>query len=311
VGWAILPYPWPHGIFTPTVCALIRQVAAVWPAERPVHLVADRAFPSYALFATLRAVGWGWTVRLQARHWVTVAGQSQQARALLTHARVGCWTSSSAAYGSGARAVPGTIVVGRGLVVLPWHQRTAGSLRHRARRLGQRRQHAASKNKRRTAEADPWVILFTTHATTRLARTSYRRRWASEGTYRDAQTGWDGQHGWDLGHLAVRLSTPAAVERLVGLWALGTLLQSWIGHQATQPTAPPAVQRIVAQWTTTGRLSVWARGRLALTEPSGQLAPWLGQTLAEGARRIAAVPLPVASRSRSPGRQPRVAQQVA
>src|SRR5207245_3366060 len=46
VGWAVLPYPWPKGRFTPTVCALIRQVAAVWPAERPVHLVADRGFPS-------------------------------------------------------------------------------------------------------------------------------------------------------------------------------------------------------------------------------------------------------------------------
>src|SRR5437016_12213713 len=45
VGWAVLPYPWPKGRFTPTVCALIRQVAAVWPVERPVHLVADRGFP--------------------------------------------------------------------------------------------------------------------------------------------------------------------------------------------------------------------------------------------------------------------------
>jgi hypothetical protein len=36
--------------------------------------------------------------------------------------------------------------------------------------------------------------------------------------------------------------------------------------------APPLVRQVVAQWTTTGRLSVWARGRLALAEPSGQLA---------------------------------------
>src|SRR3989442_3490899 len=72
VGWAVLPYPWPKGRFTPTVCALIRQVAAVWPAERPVHLVADRGFPSRLFLLTLRQVRWGWTVRLRATHSVSV-----------------------------------------------------------------------------------------------------------------------------------------------------------------------------------------------------------------------------------------------
>src|SRR5919199_2121471 len=60
VGWAVLPFPWPKGQFTPTVCALVRQVAAAWPAERPAHLVADRGFPSRALLLTLRRVGWCW-----------------------------------------------------------------------------------------------------------------------------------------------------------------------------------------------------------------------------------------------------------
>src|SRR5712675_437576 len=72
VGWAVLPYPWPKGRFTPTVCALIRQVAAVWPAERPVHLVADRGFPSRQFLWTLCQVRWGWTVRLRATHRVTL-----------------------------------------------------------------------------------------------------------------------------------------------------------------------------------------------------------------------------------------------
>src|SRR5437588_3293218 len=66
VGWAVLPYPWPKGRFTPTVCALIRQVAAVWPAGRPVHRVADRGFPSRLFLLMLRQVRWGWTVRLRA-----------------------------------------------------------------------------------------------------------------------------------------------------------------------------------------------------------------------------------------------------
>src|SRR3989442_11541848 len=58
VGWAPLPYPWPTGRFTPTVCGLVRQVAAAWPRDRPAHLVADRAFPSHALLAELERAGW-------------------------------------------------------------------------------------------------------------------------------------------------------------------------------------------------------------------------------------------------------------
>jgi hypothetical protein len=66
VGWTVLPYPWPKGRFTPTTCGLIAQVAAAWPAARPAHLVADRAFASRPLVQTLRAVGWGFTLRLPA-----------------------------------------------------------------------------------------------------------------------------------------------------------------------------------------------------------------------------------------------------
>lgn len=303
VGWAVLPYPWPKGQFTPTVCRLIDQVAAVWPAERPVELVADRAFPSYDFFAAVERAPWRTTVRLQARHWVSLDGEARQARELLAGAAEGRWTMRRGAYGSGARAVPGTLVVGRGLVVLPQHQRGDGSLRHRARRLGQRRQHAASKNKRRTAEADAWVILFTpdppadaapvpvaTGPVWRRSQASYRQRWPIEGTYRDAQTGWDGHHGWDLARQVARCADADAVARLVGLWALATLVQTWLGAQVAAPEAPAAVRQVAAQWTTTGRLSLWARGRFALTEPSGWLRPWVRATLAAGARRLAAPP---------------------
>ena len=57
VAWAVLPYPLPKGRFTPTTCALLHQVAAPWPAERRPHLVADRGFPSHALFRTLAGLG--------------------------------------------------------------------------------------------------------------------------------------------------------------------------------------------------------------------------------------------------------------
>ena len=325
VGWTVLPYPWPPGQFTPTVCQLIAQVGAVWPPDRPVELelVADRAFPSYNFFAAVGEAGWRATVRLQARHWVSVAGRTQLARDLLTGAAEGRWTTSQGAYGSGARAVPGTLVVGRGLVVLPQHQRGDGSLRHRARRLGRRQQHAASKNKGRTAETDSWVILFTpdppptapplpASASADLVwlrtQASYRRRWPIEGTYRDAQTGWDGHHGWDLARQAARLPDASAVARLVGLWALATLVQTWLGAHLAAPTAPAAVRQVAAQWTTTGRLSLWALGRLALTDPSGWLRGWVLTTLAAGATHLAGPVLSVpaatgrsrSARSRSP-----------
>src|SRR5215212_3203338 len=59
LGWAVLPYPWPKGAFTPTVCTLLAQVAAAWPADRAApELLADRGFPSKRFFATLARLGW-------------------------------------------------------------------------------------------------------------------------------------------------------------------------------------------------------------------------------------------------------------
>jgi len=74
VGWAVLPYPWPKRRPKPTACAPIRRVAAGWPVDRPVRLLADRGFPGRDLFRTLAAAGWGWTVRLGTRSLLTVDG---------------------------------------------------------------------------------------------------------------------------------------------------------------------------------------------------------------------------------------------
>jgi hypothetical protein len=294
VGWAVLPYPWPTGRFTPTVCALVARVAAAWPADRPVHLVADRAFPSRALLRALRDAGWGFTLRLRAQHRVRVAGEAQPVRDRLAGADPDRWTATAAAYGAGAPDLVGTLVVGRGLAVLPAWQATPGGLRHRAARAARRQRHLASKHPRQppdaSARTDGWVVLFSTHPTWRAAVGSYRRRWGTEGSYRDAQGGWDGQHGWDLEPTLARLTDAEAVAAVVGLWALGALVQSWVGDQVGQPSAPAAVRAIRAEWTTTGRLSVWARGQCALREPSGRLRPWLADTLARGARRIAPPP---------------------
>jgi hypothetical protein len=282
VGWRVLAYPWPTGQVTPAVCALVEQVAGCWPPDRPVHLVADRAFPSRPLLRTLRGVGWGWTIRLRANTGVRAGGEDLQVRDLIGRARLGGWTTWVGGYGRGASTLAATLVVGRGFVVLPRHQRTVGTQRHRAARQRERLRKCAYEYQVR--QTDPWVALCTSHPTWRAAVASYRRRWATEGTYRDAQSGWDGQHGWDLEPVLTRLSCRDQAERVAGLWALGTVLQTWIGSQVAH--GPNRVRAIAAQWTTTGRLSLWAHGHFALAEPSGFLHDWLIATFQEGIRRI-------------------------
>ena len=73
----------------------------------------------------------------------------------------------------------------------------------------------------------------------------------------------------------------------MGLWALGTLLQSWLGDQLLATTTAPAIRAVAGEWTVHGRLSVWARGRLALTDASGRLGLWIPATLRAAAARFA------------------------
>jgi len=123
VAWRVLAYPWPKGQVTPAVCALVAQAAAAWPAgeARTAHLVADRAFPGKRLFGALRRVGWGWTIRLSAPLPVTVGEERLTVRDLMRRARPGGWMAWAGAYGQGRTALPATLVVGRGLSVLPAH----------------------------------------------------------------------------------------------------------------------------------------------------------------------------------------------
>jgi hypothetical protein len=293
VGWQVLPYPWPKGQFTPTVCALVQQVAAVWPAERSAVLVADRAFCSWALVWTLRVARWDYVLRLQARSWVTVEGTVGPVRERLAQDEARFWQHTHGAYGGGPRALPGQLVYGRGLLVLPTHQTGPASLKHRAAQWQERQRHAATKHPGRTdasAQTAGWVVLFTSLPTVLAATTAYAQRWAIEGSFRDAQGGWDGRHGWDLEPTLAQARTASQVDRVVGLWALGTLLQTWLGAQTRTTTTPEAVRGVVRGWTTTGRLSVWAAGRLALTDPSGTLQPWLTDTLTAGAARLTPPP---------------------
>lgn len=72
-------------------------------------------------------------------------------------------------------------MVGRGLLVLPAHQRTEGSLRHRVARQTERRRVVGYRYQS-VAETDPWMALCTTHTTWQEAVRRYRkggRRWAT------------------------------------------------------------------------------------------------------------------------------------
>jgi hypothetical protein len=307
IGWDVLPYPWPKGRFTPTVLRLLWRIAADWPPDRRPHLVADRGFPSLALFRALAQLGWGWTIRLRAKLNVGLDGRAVALTDLLAASQPGAWTGRSVTYGTGRQCVAGLLVIGRGdaLVVLPRHQVNPGSARQRHRQQAARRREVRGKHpQRRTSAAvqtDGWVLLFTSHADWQPACQSYTRRWTAEGSYRDAQGGYDGQHGWDLEATLTRLTDPAVVDRVFGLWALGTLVQSWIGHQLGRPTIPDDVREVRAQWATTGRLSVWMRGRFALADPSSDLHPWLLDTLTSLAQRLAHLPTPTTLDSHAHG----------
>jgi len=224
VGWAVLPYPLPKGAFPPTVCALLAQVAAAWPADHAApHRVADRGFPRTRFVATRGRLGGEFTVRRRATAVVTLGGQRQVVKESIAPATAGTGTSQPATYGSGRQAAAGRLVVGRGLPVLAWHQRDDGSAQVRARLPVRRAQHVATTRgrgvRRDAPTADRGVVLFPTQPTWRAAVQSSRRRWATEGSDRDAQTGWEGQSGWDLGGAVARLADTEAVARVVGLWA--------------------------------------------------------------------------------------------
>jgi DDE family transposase len=303
VGWAVLPYPWPKRRFTPTVCALLRKVGAAWPADAPTpQLVADRGFPSKPFFATLRELGWLFSIRLRASDVVLVAEGGYTVRELLAGTLPEQWTSQPASYGGTAGGTAGHVVIGRGLSVLAWHQRDAGSARARQHRSERRVHDLHGKHPRQrpdgAAQTDPWLVLFTTCPQARGAVRAYRRRWSVEGSYRDAQSGWDGRHGWDLEPTLAQQRTVQRVDGIVGLWALGLLVQCWVGDQVGADAAPKAVRQVVRRWTTTGRLSVWSRGRLALLDQSGDLARWLPQALTTGSALIAAAPPAVAAATR-------------
>jgi len=287
IAWAILPYPWPTGQFTPTVVALLERVLALWPEDRPVHLVADRGFPSYPFFQVLDA--WrpqrplGYTVRLRAGDWVRLADEATAtpvARLLATVGE-GRWQTWRAAYRRQAQtSAVATLVIGRGLPVYPPHQMGPADRQRRQARAARQAQHRRSLGDGEAASSDRAWVLLSTEATWPAAMGRYSGRFSTEGTYRDWKS-W----GWEP--VVGQATTAGLVDGITGLAAIGAIIQAAIGAAAgrTQETGARARQH---QWTTTDRLSVFSRGRLVLQDRAHAWTPWLGRVLTTLSERLTA-----------------------
>jgi hypothetical protein len=299
VTWAVLPYPWPRGRFRPTVDALVARLLRSWPAETRVCLLADRAFPAKSFFRTLQQAGADWTVRLQARHAVTLGdGQCRRVGLLLDAADPTAITIQRVTFGAGAEAVSGWMVIaGRALGVVPPHQRGPASLAERARKGARRRKHQEHKRAGTSqgASRDEWLVLFTTALDPLVAVAQYGQRWAIEGTYRDGQGGWDGQHGWHFDRVVGRCTQDTEVDARVGFWALGARVQIGLGLGLSAADAPTAVREALQGWATTDRMSWWWRGRCALESPERAITTWITEyltTMAEVFDRAPAAIIP-------------------
>jgi hypothetical protein len=279
LAWAVLPYPWPRGRFRPTVDGLVERLLRSWPADVRVALLADRALPAKSFFRTLQQGGADWTVRLQARHYVTRAdGTCWQIGQVLATADPRRITIEPVMFGAGADAVSGFMVItGRGFLVVPPHQRGPASLASRARQ-GVKRHKDRARRRAGTSQGpsrDEWLVLFTTEADPLVALAQYGQRWAIEGTYRDLQAGWDGQHGWHFDRVVGRCAQETEVDARVGFWALGVLFQIGLGLGLSAEDAPVAVREAMLGWATTDRLSWWWRGRCALESPDPAIRTWI------------------------------------
>jgi len=296
IGWAACPYPWPKGRFRATTLALLQRLQGAFPPGVPWRLVADRGFPSAALFAQLRQGGTDWSIRLRLSDWVTVAGAYAPVREHLEAGRLAVGQRTPAAMGRGTRAqplVPAAIVVSDAVVTPPKHKQNPGTARERAARAKAHAQHRKHKRGRKTQApsaaaqryAQTWV-LFTTAATVQQAVGEYAGRMSIEETYRDWHT------GWGVRAAVLPLPTEAMVERLIGVVCLTYLLQMQLGQRLS---ADPVGQRRRAQWTVTDRVSWFWCGQQLFHDPGYDWSAWLDRqwaTLGAAPPRGLAPPAP-------------------
>src|SRR5215468_6380790 len=302
IGWAGIPYPWPQGRFRPTTLALIRRLQAAFPTGRRWTLVADRGFPSAALFAQLNQGGTDFSVRLRLSDWVTVRGVYATVATHLAAGRLVVGQRTAATMGRGQPAQPlvrGWVVVSAAVAALPKHKQNPGTARERAKRARAHAQHRAHKQGRKTKPpsataqryAQTWV-LFTTAPTVVQAVAEYAQRMPIEETFRD----W--HSGWGVRAAVVDLPTEAMVNRLIGGVCITYGLQMHLGQRVS---ADPLGQQRREQWTVTDRVSWFWCGQRLFNDPGYDWSTWL-------AAQWEALPIPQVSVASEPKPVPRIAE---
>lgn len=277
VAWALLPYPWPKDKFTPVVVALVERLCRHWPPERPLHLLADRGFPSLRLFACLHRwsqhLALGYTIRLRASDWVRFAdGQAHKLADLMTDLAVGDWRTYQASYQRRGQAGPPTLlVVGRGQPRYPAHQQGPADRARRQRQQVRRIAHLLSKGQPQATASDRVWALLTTETSLAGAVAQYALRFSTEGTYRDLKS-------WGLAAVAAHERSPRHLDGLMGLAVMSYLVQMGVGWQAGR-TVDQSARARQRQWSTTDRLSLFWRGRQVLRDPAYDWRQWLTAAL--------------------------------
>jgi Transposase DDE domain len=291
IGWAVIPYPWPKGRFRATTLALLQQLQQAFPAGMRWTLVADRGFPSAALFAQLRQGGTDFSVRLRLSDWVTVRGVYATVAIHLAAGRLVIGQRTAAAMGRGRSDQPlvrGWVVVSAVVAALPRHKQNPGTARERAKRARAHAQHRAhklgckTKPPSATAQryAQTWV-LFTTAPTVVQAVAEYAQRMPIEETFRD----W--HSGWGVRTAVVALPTEAMVDRLIGVVCLTYNLQMHLGQRVS---VDPRGQQRRAQWTVTDRVSWFWCGQRLFDDPGHDWSGWLAQQWESIGQPVATVP---------------------
>src|SRR5262249_20158613 len=276
IGWAVIPYPWPKGRFRATTLALLQQLQGAFPTGMCWTLVADRGFPSAALFAQLRQGGTDLSVRLRWSDWVTVRGVYATVATHLAAGRLVVGQRTAATMGRGQPAQPlvrGWVVVSAAVAAPPKHKQNPGTARERAKRAKAHAQHRAHKPGRKTQlpsvtaprYAQTWV-LFTTASTVAQAVAEYAQRRSIEETFRD----W--HRSWGVRAAGVARPTEAMVDRLIGVVCLTYSRQMGLGQRLR---ADQLGQQRRAQWTVTDRVSWFWCGPRLWHDPGYDWSVWL------------------------------------
>lgn len=275
IAWAVIPYPWPKGIFRQTTMTLVEELQAAFPDGCPWELVADRGFPNAQLFAELTNRLTRFTIRLRLISWVEIKGVYAQVKDHLETGRVRPGERVRATLGSGRKGQPRTkawIVVSEAVAALPKHKQNKGSRREQQRRRTAKARHLANKgaNTKPPSEvakkySQTW-ILFTTADSVQAAVTHYAMRMPIEETFRD----W--HHGWKVRKAVENLTEESHVNRVIGVVVVAYRLQMELGLVLSE-SAEGKLRR--AQWTVTDRVSLFWCGQRIFGDPGHDWAPWL------------------------------------